>query len=103
MESNRTNPEPLTIHFTELAPGQPGSELNTEWEIYRREVGRLLSEGHEGRYVLIKCDQIIGIWNTREEARAAANKQFLGQAYLIHKIQARERLYRTPWIWTCRT
>src|SRR5690348_1311625 len=68
--------EPPTIHYTELPPSKPGSVLAEEWETYRREVGRLLVEGHEGRYVLIKDGQIIGIWNQREDAFATAYQKF---------------------------
>src|SRR5207247_2194922 len=51
-----------TIPYTELPPAQPGNPLATEWELFRREVGRLLAEGHEGKTVLIKDDNIIGIY-----------------------------------------
>jgi hypothetical protein len=83
-----------TIHFTELQPAQSGSQLAQEWEVYRREVGRLLSEGNEGKYVLIKEDQILGLWDTREEAMAVGRRHFLGQAFLVHQVQTRERLFR---------
>jgi hypothetical protein len=62
-----------------------------EWETYRREVARLLAEGNEGRYVLIKGQQIIGIWDTREDASMMGHKLFLFQSFLIHQIQERER------------
>lgn len=87
-------PEPPTIHYTELPPSQPGDTLAEEWETYRREVGRLLTEGNEGRFVLIKGGEIIGIWDTRKEAFAAADQRFPLQPYLVHQIQERERLLR---------
>lgn len=81
-----------TIHYTELPPAKPGEELAEEWETYRREVGRLLAEGNEGRYTLIKAKEIIGIWDTQKEAFAAADQRFPLQPYLVHQIQERERL-----------
>ncbi len=87
-------PEPPTIHYTELPPSIPGSAIAEEWETYRREVGRLLAEGNEGRYVLIKGGQIIGIWDTQKEAFAAADQRFPLQPYLVHQIQERERILR---------
>ena len=87
-------PEPPTIHYTELPPAKPGEPLAEEWETYRREVGRLLAEGNEGRYILIKGGEIIGIWDTRKEAFAAADQRFPLQPYLVHQIQERERIHR---------
>ena len=85
---------PPTIHFSELPPSKPGEALAEEWETYRREVGRLLAEGNEGRFILIKGGQIIGIWDTRAEAFAAADQRFPLQPILVHQIQERERIYR---------
>src|ERR1700741_3917299 len=42
------------IHYTELGDADPNSQLYVEWSCYKREVGRLLAEGNEGRFVLIK-------------------------------------------------
>lgn len=86
--------EPRTIHYAELPPSRPGDALADEWETYRREVARLLAEGNEGRYVLIKGQQIIGIWETLKEAFAEADKRFPLQSYLVHQIQERERILR---------
>ena len=85
---------PPTIHYSELPPSKPGEALAEEWETYRREVGRLLAEGNEGRFILIKGGQIIGIWDTRAEAFAAADQRFPFQPILVHQIQERERIYR---------
>ena len=45
--------EPPTIHFSELPAAAAGGRGAAEWNFYRREVGRLLAGGHEGRWVLI--------------------------------------------------
>ena len=86
--------EPPTIHFTELPEAKPDSPLYREWEAYRREAGRLLAEGNEGRHVLIKDAQVIGIWDTHDEAGAEGYQRFPGQPFLVHQIQERERLLR---------
>lgn len=83
-----------TIHYTELPPSRPGVALAVEWETYRREAARLLAEGNEGRYVLIKGQQIIGIWDTREDASMMGHKLFPIQSFLIHQIQEREGILR---------
>jgi hypothetical protein len=101
MEPSHAN----TIHHTELGPAQPGSPLSTEWDVYRREVGRLLAEGHEGRWILIKGEEILGIFDKREDASTLGYKRFLLDGFLVHQIQTRERIYRVaPIYWmSCRT
>src|SRR5436190_17712346 len=60
---NWTTPDsPHAIHYTQLAPAAPDSPLAAEWEVYRREVGRLIEEGQEGKWVLIKGEEIIGLF-----------------------------------------
>jgi hypothetical protein len=85
---------PATIHYTQLPPSKPGHQLAEEWETYRREVGRLLAEGNEGRYIIIKGREIIGIWDTQKEALAAADRRFPLQSFFFHQIQERERILR---------
>jgi hypothetical protein len=94
--------EAPTVHYTELPAAQPDSQLSREWEFYRREVGRLLAEGEEGRFLLIKGEKIVGIWDTQEEAEAVAFYQYPLEPCLIHQIQRRERLLRGPSrVWRC--
>jgi hypothetical protein len=84
--------EPLTVHYTELPDARPGCPLYREWGTYRREAGRLLAEGHGGRHVLIKGEDILGIWGTHDEAMAAGYQRFLNQPFLVHQIEKRERV-----------
>ena len=83
-----------TIPYTELPPARPDSPIATEWETYRREVGRLLAEGQEGRFVLIKGEEIIGIWDGREDANAEGLRRYLLQPFLLHQVRSREPLVR---------
>jgi hypothetical protein len=83
-----------TIHYTELAAAPPNSPLATEWETYRREVGRLIEAGHEGKWVLIKGEEIIGIFDTQEQALTVGSVRFLLQPKLIHRILTREPVLR---------
>ena len=82
-----------TIHYSQLPPAEPGSRITHEWETYRREVGRLLAEGQEGRFALIKADQILGLFDTCDEARAAGARRFLLEPYLIQQVRSREPLH----------
>ena len=89
-------PQPQTIHYTELPEDTSESPIAREWNFYRREVGRLLAEGHEGKWVLIKGEEILGPWNSRDEAKAVALERFLLQPVLIRQILSREPLLRGP-------
>lgn len=94
--------EPATIPCTELAEPLPGSPIAREWDYYRREVVRLLAEGNEGKWILIKGDQIVGIWNTQEEADTVRIERFLLQPVLMKQILSREPILRgggyfRPW------
>jgi len=42
-------PQRQTIHYTELPEDASESPIAREWNFYRREAGRLLAEGHEGK------------------------------------------------------
>jgi hypothetical protein len=57
-------------------------------------VGRLLAEGNEGRFVLIKGQSIIGIYESWNDARAVALSRFLNEASLTQQIRTWEPLYR---------
>ena len=71
IEQGRVEPpppyEPATIPYAELPAPQADGPNALEWNFYRREVGRLLAEGQEGKFILIKGEDIIGIWDTQEE------------------------------------
>jgi hypothetical protein len=91
-----------TIHYTELPEDTSGGPIAGEWNFYRREVSRLLAEGHEDRWVLIEGEKIIGIWDTEEEADEARLQNFLMQPVLLKQICVREPVlrgggYDRPW------
>ena len=91
-----------TIPCTDLPDGRPNSPIASEWNLYRREVGRLLVEGHENRWVLIKGEEIIGHWDSEEEARAVALTKYLMQPCLIQQVRSREPLVRmSARFWAC--
>jgi hypothetical protein len=92
-------PCPHTISYRNLPPSEPDSPLAVEWEFYRKEVGRLLAEGHAGRHVLIKSAEIIGIYNSHNEAVAEGHRRYLMQAFLVHEIQTEERVFRSTFRW----
>jgi hypothetical protein len=89
-----TSREPPTIHYTELPDGAPDSPFKTEWDFYRRTVGRFLAEGHEGKWLLIKGEEIVGMWDTEEEANQVRVQRFLMEPVLMKQILTREPIIR---------
>jgi hypothetical protein len=81
-----------TIPYTALAEAPPDSPIAVEWNFYRRQVGRLLAEGNHGKWVLIKGERIVGIWDTFAEASEAESS--LVQPVVIKQILEREPLLR---------
>jgi hypothetical protein len=86
--------EPHTIHHSELGPSPAGSPISREWDFYRREAARLLAEGHEGQWVLIKGEEVLGFFDTRRQASDEGHKRFLLQGFLVHQIKTREPVSR---------
>ena len=93
---------PKGIHYTELPEAKPEDVLGREWNAYRREVGRLLSEGQAGRFVLIKGEEIVGLYDSWQDAREVGLQRFLLQPFFVHAIRAEEPYLRIrgvnlPW------
>ncbi|MFO0810440.1 MAG: hypothetical protein U0746_17585 [Gemmataceae bacterium] len=86
--------EPPSIPYAELADPVPGSPIATEWNFYRRVVGRLLTAGHEGKWVLIKGEEIIGIWDRPEDADRVRLERYPMQPVLMKPILSREPVLR---------
>jgi hypothetical protein len=96
--------EPPGIPYTDLPEASPDSPLFTEWDTYRREVGRLLAEGKEGQFVLLKGRQIVGLYGTEREALDQGYRMFPCQYFLVHQVRAREPLLRCHALrWLCRS
>jgi hypothetical protein len=87
---------PPTIHYTDLPEDTSGGPIAKEWNFYRRVVGRLLEEGKEGKWILINGEEIVGIWDTEEEARSYAVKNYPKEPLYIRHILKQEPVLRTP-------
>lgn len=89
------------IHWSDLPADETGP-LSQEWNHYRREVGRLLAEGQEGKWVLIKGETIVGIWDTAAVAKEVALSRFLMQPCLLHQVRSLEPVRRcSSRVWQC--
>ena len=61
------------------------SGLSGELETYEAHKAELLAE-HEGKFVLIKGDKIVGVYDTHEEALARGYQDYLDEPFLAHEI-----------------
>ena len=85
-------PGVLTVPSTALAEAPPDSPIAREWNFYRRQVGHLLAEGNQGKWVLIQGERIVGIWDTFEAANEAQGS--LAPPVMLKQILERESLLR---------
>ncbi len=85
---------PLKMHYTEMLASPPDHPLYRESETYRRELPRLLAEGHEGKSVLIKGDTILGIFADYDEAMNVGRERYLMEPFLVHPILEWQPVFR---------
>jgi hypothetical protein len=87
---------------TQTAPNTeaPQNPLAREWRTYERELQRLIWEGYEGRFALIKGDAVLGVYGDEEHALVMGVFQFVPQPFLVTRIIWREPLIRPPaWVY----
>ncbi len=87
-----------TIHYSELPDLPPERVLARELATYKREAGRLIAEGHEGRWVLIKDDAVIGLWETMKAAADAGDRQLGRVPFMVRQVLTRERVLRQRYV-----
>jgi hypothetical protein len=61
--------------------------LELELRTYHRERGRLESE-HRGKFVLIRGDEIVGVFDDFHTASEQAARRFKRESYLVQRIAA---------------
>ena len=72
--------------FTDATPVPPDSfAWEKELATYEREMPKLTRD--EGKFVAIKGDQIVGVWDTYEDAAHAGYERFGLHSVLVKKIQ----------------
>lgn len=76
--------------------------LEKELQTYHRELSTLLQ--HEGKYVLIKVENVIDCFDSYEDAIKAGYARFGLDPFLVKKIQAVEQVqYFSRSLAPCRT
>jgi hypothetical protein len=71
-------PECLALPAADLPEAETNSPVAEEWNLFRKEVSRLLSEGYRGRIALVKVGHPITVWDTLRDA-AQAGRLLYGQ------------------------
>jgi hypothetical protein len=94
-----------TIHYTELPEPIPDSPIYREVQTFQRELPRLLAEGHEGKWALIKGDEIIGLFPTMDEGYRVGLERFLLQKpFILQPVREWQPVLRlSARCWPCRT
>jgi hypothetical protein len=62
---------PTSVPYTELKEDHSNDPAAPGWNVYAREIGRLIAEGHEGKWVAIAEGRLIGVYATKSEADCA--------------------------------
>jgi hypothetical protein len=83
-----------TIPHTDLPEASADDLLCEEWNTYRREAARLLAESCEGKFVLIKGDQVVSLHDTWDVARQAGLRLYLLEPFLVHEVRSEEPILR---------
>lgn len=61
--------------------------LEKELEIFAKEKAKLKEENSSGGYVVIKEDEILGVWNDREDALKAGLEKYGDVPFLVKNIE----------------
>jgi hypothetical protein len=83
-----------TIHYTEMAETLPDSPVYREARTFRRELPRLLAEGQEGKWALIKEHNIVALFTSFEEGYQDGRRRFLFEPFLVQPVREQQPLVR---------
>lgn len=87
------------IHYTAFTDAPPDHPLAREWHAYRRELPRLLEECLERKFCLFKGDDLLGIFDTYEEARAVGMEHSPLESFLARPILEYDPILRSEAKW----
>jgi hypothetical protein len=89
---------PEVVELESLPDLPPGSPLETEWNTFRRELPRLLKEGHRGRYALIQGETVAGVWDTFRDGLQAGYERFGLTPFMVQPVVIHQRPLRAGWL-----
>lgn len=69
-------------------------QLDTEMATYRRLKPELLADPDKvGKYVLVKGEELLGIYPTRDEALLVGEERYLFEPFLVKQVVGVEPVY----------
>jgi hypothetical protein len=71
--------------------------LAAELDTYHRELGRLLAEGHAGRWVVVKGNEVVSTWDTFDDAIQVGYDRFGQTPFLVQQVLAQQPVAQQPW------
>ena len=71
--------------------------LATEIATFERELPRLLAEGHERRWAVVKGSDVISVWDTVNDALQAAHERLGLEPFLLREVLTHQRIPRVGW------
>jgi hypothetical protein len=83
-----------TVHHSQLPAARAGDPLAKEWDTYRREVAHMLAEGFEGKFALVKGEQVVAIHASWDAAREDGLRRFFPEAFLVQQICVEQPILR---------
>ena len=89
-------PQRTSVHYSELKENRSSDPAAEGWNVYVREVGRLLAEGNEGKWVVIAEGRLIGVYDTKGEGYDAIADGKFKWPSTLKQIRVREPLSPFP-------
>ena len=83
-----------TIHYTQMAEPAADSPTYREVQTFHRELPRLLAEGHEGKWALIKGGEVVELFQTFDEGCRAGWERYLLQPFLVQPVREWQPVFR---------
>jgi hypothetical protein len=98
MSEQKPSPGPAKLSDDSALP-----TFDREWQTFQRELPGLLAAGNEGPFAVIKGDDLIGIWDTEDDALDAGYERLGVVEFLVQPVlpPEKEPIYRAgnSWRW----
>jgi len=96
-QSQPAQPQPVpTAAPQPLAAPVPAQVLlAAEIAAFERELPRLLAEGEEGRWALVKGDHVVSVWDTSGDAVQAGDEKFALEPFLVQRVLREPRIAKS--------
>jgi hypothetical protein len=89
-------PQWTSVHFSELKENRSSDPTAEGWNVYVREVARLIAEGNEGKWVVIAEGRLIGVYDTKGEGYDAIDEGKFTWPSILKQIRVHEQLRPAP-------